>query len=75
MSAKIDFLEYFTVDHASFEASPVLRSEICLPILHAEESLLNLVKLIRNQIVFTIHRLIWDQTDHRLVPNQLENGK
>ena len=29
----------------------------------------------RNQIAFTIFRLIGNQTDARLVPNQSENGK
>ena len=28
-----------------------------------------------NQIVFTIMRLIWHQTDFRLVLNQSDNGK
>ena len=36
----------------------------------------NLVKSNRNQIVFTIFRLIWNQTDSvRLVPNKSENSK
>ena len=30
----------------------------------------NVIKSNRNQIVFTIFRLIWNQTDVRLVPNQ-----
>ena len=34
----------------------------------------NLIKLNRNHIVFTIFRLVWNQTDVRLVPNQSENG-
>ena len=42
---------------------------------NAEESFPNLVKSNLNQIVFTMHRLIWNKTDVRLVPNQLENGK
>ena len=29
----------------------------------------------RNQIVFTIYRLIWNQTDVCLIPNQSENSK
>ena len=41
---------------------------------HTEKSFLNLVKSNRNQIVFTIFRLISSQTDVRLVPNQSENG-
>ena len=39
------------------------------------ESFPNLIESNRNQIVFTIFRLIWHQTDVRLVPNQPENGK
>ena len=35
----------------------------------------NLITPTRNYIVFTISRLIWKQTDVRLVPNQSENGK
>ena len=35
----------------------------------------NLIKSTRKQIVFTIFRLIWIQTDVRLDPNQSENGK
>ena len=35
----------------------------------------NLIKPNVNQIVFAIFRLILNQTDVRLVPNQLENGK
>ena len=40
-----------------------------------EKSFQNLIKSTRNQIVFTIHRLIWNQTDVSLAPNQSENGK
>ena len=36
---------------------------------------LNLIKSTRNQIVFTILHLIWNQTDFRLDPNQLVYGK
>ena len=46
-----------------------------LTVLHTEKYSPNLIKSNRNQIVFTMHRLIWDQTDVRLVPNQSENGK
>ena len=42
---------------------------------HTEKYFLNLVELTRNQIVFTIFRLIWIQTGFRLDPNQSENGK
>ena len=40
-----------------------------------QKSFRNLIKSNRNQIVFTIFRLIWNQTDVRLVPNQSANGK
>jgi len=42
---------------------------------HTEKYFRNLIKLTRNQIVFTIFRLIWNQKDGRLDPNQSENGK
>ena len=35
----------------------------------------NITKSNRNQIVFTMHRLIWNQTEVRLAPNQSGNGK
>ena len=38
--------------------------------VHTEKSFLNLIKSTWNQIVFTIFRLIWIQTDVRLDPNQ-----
>ena len=41
--------------------------------IHTEKSFRNLIKSNRNQIVFTIFWLIWNQTDVRLVPNQSEN--
>ena len=43
--------------------------------VNTEKSFWNIIKLARNQIVFTILRLIWIQTDFRLDPNQSENGK
>ena len=43
--------------------------------IHTEKSFRNLIKSTWNQIVFTIFRLIWIQTDVRLDPNQSENGK
>ena len=42
--------------------------------LHTEKYFRNLIKSTRNQIVFTIFRLIWNPTDVRLVSNQSENG-
>ena len=44
-------------------------------ILHTEKFFPNLIKSNRNQIVFTILRFIWNQTDVRLVPDKSENGK
>ena len=44
--------------------------------MHTDKYFLNLVKLTRNQIVSTIFRLIWIQTDRvRLDPNRSGNGK
>ena len=49
---------------------------ICkLELIHTEKSFRNLIESTRNQIVFTILKLIWIQTDVRLDPNQSENGK
>ena len=42
---------------------------------HTGKSFRNLIESTRNQIVFTIFQLIWNQTDVQLVPNQSENGK
>ena len=44
-------------------------------VLLAENLISKLVKSTKNQIVFTILRLIWYQTECRLVPNESENGK
>ena len=51
-----------------------LRFWACVNV-HTEESFRNLIKSNRNQIAFTIFRLIWNQTDIRLDPNKSENGK
>ena len=40
-----------------------------------EKSPRHFIKSKRNQIVFTIFRMIWNQTHIRLVPKQSENGK
>ena len=42
---------------------------------HTDKSFRIFLKSNRKQIVFTIFRLIWNQTDVRSVPNQSENGK
>ena len=42
---------------------------------HTEKSFRNLNKLNLSPIVFNIFQLIQNQTDVRLVPNQLENDK
>ena len=43
--------------------------------IHTEKSLRNLIKSTRYQIVFTIFRMIWNQTEVRFVPNQSVHGK
>ena len=53
----------------------VLSGWTCAVFLLTEKSYRNLVKPTRNQIVFTIFRLIWIQTDDRLDPNRSENSK
>ena len=54
------------------------RGDVCVEFVKARgthKSFFNLVKSTRNQIVFTICRLIWIQTDTvRLDPNHSENG-
>ena len=50
----------------------LLNIPVCI---RTEKYFQNLIKATRNQIVFTTFRLIWNQTDVRLVPNQSENGK
>ena len=42
---------------------------------YTEKSFRNLVKSTRNQILFTIFRLIWNKTGVHLDPYQSENGK
>ena len=49
--------------------------QMLLRFLHTEKSFRNLSKSNRNQIVSTIFRFIWKQTDVHLVLNQSENGK
>ena len=41
----------------------------------AQKYFWNLIKSNRNQIVFIIFRLIWNETNIRLVPDQSENDK
>ena len=48
---------------------------VCRNVLYTEKYFRNIIKSTRNQIVFTIFRLILIQTDVRLVPNQSENDK
>ena len=43
--------------------------------LHTEKYFRNIIKSTRGQIVFTIFRLLWNQTDIRLVPTHSEYGK
>ena len=43
--------------------------------VHKEKTFWNLVNSHRNQILFTICRLIWNQTDVHLAPNQSKNGE
>ena len=62
----------------SFELAPeprTLFAATARDLSAPEKSFPNLIEWNRNQIVFTIFRLTWNQTDVRLVPNQSENGK
>ena len=43
--------------------------------VYTEKYFRNLIKSNRNQIVFTMQRLTWNETDVRLVPKQSENDK
>ena len=51
---------------------PISLSVWCV---HPKNFFRNLIKSTWNKIVYTIFRLIWYQTDVRLVPNKSENGK
>ena len=53
----------------------LLRQQQSRDRLHTEKSFRNLIKSTGNQIVFTVFRLTWIQTDVRLVLNQPKNGK
>ena len=66
-----------TLVHGLLAASDGQVSDYKLSTSHTQRqtSFRNLIKSTRNQIVFTILRLIWNRTDVRLDPNQLENGK
>ena len=44
-------------------------------LIHTEKYFPNLIKSNPNQIVFTMHRLIWNQMDVRLDPNQSKSSK
>ena len=52
----------------------LLRRTIYKP-AHTEKFFRNLIKSTWNQIIFTIFRLIWIETEVRLDPNQSENGE
>ena len=66
-------------------SSQINSQEICILLLnpssldvvkssiHTEKSFI--IESNRNKIVFTIFRLLWNQTDFRLVPNQSDNDK
>ena len=49
---------------------PLGPAELCI---HTEKYFRNRIKSSRNQIVFTIFQLIWNQTEVRLVRNHSEN--
>ena len=55
-----------------FRQEAQMRSSTCDRKGHTQR---NLIKSNRNQIVFTVFRSIWSQTDVHLVRNQSENGK
>ena len=44
-------------------------------VTRTEKYFRNFIKSNQNQIVFTIFRSIWNQTDDRLVPNQSVHAK
>ena len=50
-----------------------LRGELCYASIRYKQR--NLIKSNRNQIVFTIFRLNWNQTDVHSISNQSQNGK
>ena len=48
-------------------------SFVSVEFAHTEKSIRNLIKSNRNHIAFIIFRLIWNQTEFRLVTNHSEN--
>ena len=54
---------------------PRIENLIFYTLVQTEKSFQNLIKSTRNQIVFIISQLFWNQTEVLLFPNQSENGK
>ena len=71
-----EFLDGFRVDAAITGGRTIkVMSAEPLTDIRAEKYFQNIIKSTRNQIVFTIFRLIWIQTDIRFDKNQSQNGK
>ena len=64
-------MEHYYGEERAFETADVNKFQW----VHTEKSFRNLIKSNPIQVVFTMHRLIWDQTEVRLVPNQSVHGK
>ena len=68
---------YFDKDIAKSPSQSIIAEirQSSMITIHADKFFRNLIKSNRNQIVFTIFRLIYNQTDVRLVQNKSEIGK
>ena len=67
-------MEYVS-EQCRMEINTRQKGDIRLLFQHTEKYFLNLVESTLNYIVFFIFRLIWIQTEVRLVSNQSDNGE
>ena len=65
---------YLTTQHYGIEGFKGVRCDEPGNSSHTDKIFRNLIKSNRNQIVFTIFRLIWNQMDIRFILNQSEKG-
>ena len=67
---------YFDKDIAKSPSQSIIAEirQSSMITIHADKFFRNLIKSNRNQIVFTIFRLIYNQTEYSLYPNQWECG-
>ena len=70
-----EYIAIYMKQYEAFEVTEPIHKHNQGNAIHTAKYFPNLVKSIRNQIVFTIFRLIWYQTDVRLILIQSQNGK